>query len=68
MDGGIIKKLQEVAWDMWEHHNGVLHKQPDKYHCKLELEEANAAIEKEWDKGQQGLLIKDRFLFGKKKQ
>ena len=25
----IIKKLQEVAWDMWEHRNRVLHQQPD---------------------------------------
>ena len=62
----IIKKLQEVAWDMWEHRNGVLHKQPDKHHRRLDLEEANAAIEKEWERGQQGLLSKDRFLFRNK--
>ena len=63
----IIKKLQEVAWDMWEHRNGVLHKQPDKHRRRLDLVEANAAIEKEWERGQQGLLTKDRFLFRNKK-
>ena len=59
----LIKKLQEVAWDMWEHRNGVLHDNPDKHHRKHDLEEANAAIEEEWARGQQGLLTRDRFLF-----
>ena len=63
----IIKKLQEVAWDMWEHRNGVLHENPDKHHRKHDLEEADAAIEKEWERGPRGLLSGDRFLFRNKK-
>ena len=59
----IIKKLQDIAWDMWEHRNAVLHKDPDKHHRKIALEEANAEIEREWTRGDQGLLIQDRFLF-----
>ena len=51
---------------MWEHRNGVLHKQPDKHHCRLNLDKSSAAIEKEWERGQQGLLTKDRFLFRNK--
>ena len=62
----IIKKLQEVAWDMWEHRNGVLKGNPDKHHRKHDLAEADAAIAKEWERGDQGLLNKDRFLFRNK--
>jgi hypothetical protein len=59
----LIKKLQDIAWDMWEHRNGVLHDNPDKHHRKAALEQANADIEEEWSRGNQGLLREDLFLF-----
>ena len=62
----LIKKLQDVAWDMWDHRNSVLHNDPTRHHRKTELDEANAEIEREWTRGAQGLLAKDQFLFRSK--
>jgi hypothetical protein len=59
----LIKKLMDVSWDMWEHRNAVLHASPERHHKADELEEANAAIEKEWVRGSAGLLTQDLFLF-----
>ena len=59
----LIKKLQDIAWDMWDHRNSVLHNDPTRHHRKTELEEANADIEREWTRGAQGLLNHDQFLF-----
>lgn len=59
----LIKKLQDISWDMWEHRNGVLHDHPDKHHRKAALEQANADIELEWTRGNQGLLKEDLYLF-----
>ena len=59
----LIKKLQDVAWDMWDHRNSVLHSDPDRHHRKTELEEANTDIEKEWTRGTAGLLQQDHYLF-----
>jgi hypothetical protein len=59
----LVKKLQDIAWDMWEHRNGILHDNPDKHHRKAALEQADADIEQEWTRGNQGLLKEDLFLF-----
>ena len=59
----IIKKLQDVAWDMWDHRNSVLHNDPTRHHRKTELEEANRDIDKEWTRGATGLLKQDHYLF-----
>ena len=40
----LIKKLQEVAWDMWEHHNGILKKDPKRHKDRDPLAKADAAI------------------------
>ena len=64
----LILKLQNVAWDMWEHRNGILHEFPDRHHRKQALDEANASIAKEWIRGAQGLLKQDRFLFRNKQE
>ena len=62
----LIKKLQMVSWDMWDHRNGILHGNPDKHHRKDELSATNADIEKEWTRGAEGLLAQDQFLFRSK--
>ena len=64
----LVIKLQNVAWDMWDHRNGILHQCPDRHHRKEELEEANSLIAKEWVRGNQGLLRQDKFLFRDKKE
>ena len=64
----LIKKLQGIAWDMWEHRNGILHNEPSRHHTKGDLAEADAAIAAEWAIGDQGLLAQDRFLFRHKEE
>ena len=64
----LIKKLQEVAWDMWEHRNGILHDDPSRHHTQGQMAEADAAIEAEWATGVQGLLAQDHFLFRHKEE
>ena len=59
----LIKKLQEVAWDMWDHRNGILKKDPERHKDRDPLAKADAAIEAEWEMGDTGLMRKDRFLF-----
>jgi hypothetical protein len=59
----IIKKLQNVAWQMWQYRNGVLHDTPDRHHQRDLLEEVHGRIAAEWATGTQGLLYQDRFLF-----
>jgi hypothetical protein len=58
----IIKKLMDVAWDMWQHRNAVLHDDPNNYHTKLLIEEADLAILQEFAEGSSNLLRGDRFL------
>jgi hypothetical protein len=63
----LIKKLMGVAWDMWQHRNSVLHDDPDNYHTKLLVGEADAAILQEFAAGTTTLLPEDRFLIRSKK-
>ena len=63
----LIKKLQMVSWDMWDHRNGILHNNPDRHHRKDDLAVANREIEREWTRGAEGLLTQDQFLFRSKK-
>jgi len=64
----LIKKLTEVAWDMWQHRNTVLHDDPENYHSKLLVEEANMAILREFAEGTSTLLREDRFLLRSRKK
>jgi len=59
----IIKKLQDISWDMWDHRNGILHNDPTRHHKLTELEAANSGIADAWRRGPTGLLARDRFLF-----
>ena len=59
----LIKKLMEVAWDMWEHRNGILHADPDKHDIHDELEVLNERLREEHARGIRGLLNQDRYLF-----
>ena len=56
-----------VGWDMWQHRNSVLHDDPDNYHTKLLIGEADAAIAQEFATGSATLLREDRFLLRSKK-
>jgi hypothetical protein len=63
----LIKKLMNVAWDMWQHRNSVLHDDPENYHTKLLVSEADRAIEQEFAIGTATLLREDRFLLRSKR-
>jgi len=58
----LITKLQEVAWDMWQHRNHILHNEPHPSHHGTELEEANSQIAQEVAQGDMTLLRQDQFL------
>ena len=63
----LIKKLQDVAWDMWDHRNSVLHNNPTRHFQADEAKKAAQDIEKEWKRGVAGLLKQDHFLFRSRK-
>jgi hypothetical protein len=63
----LIKKLMNVAWDMWQYRNSVLHDDPENHHTKLLVNEANRAIEQEFSRGTTTLLREDRFLLRSKR-
>ena len=63
----LIKKLQGIVWDMWDHRNAVLANEPTRHHMRDEAQQADQAIESEWTKGDRGLLAQDRFLFHSRK-
>jgi hypothetical protein len=39
----LIKKLWSIAWDLWEHRNGILHKQ-DNLVSDAELQRTNLRV------------------------
>jgi hypothetical protein len=55
----LIQKMWEVAWNMWEHRNGILH---DKEQSII-LQSLNDTIRDEFRKGGQGLPKEARTLF-----
>ena len=60
---GLIQQLQNISWAMWDHRNGVLHKDPTRHYQRDLMDTTNQEISKEWQTGGQGLLTQDRFLF-----
>ena len=64
----LIKKLMDVAWDMWDHRNGILHKDTDGHRHAEQVMAANVSIHQEMETGAQGLLPDDKFLFQHKKE
>jgi hypothetical protein len=60
----IISKLWDIAWDMWQHRNHVIH---NTLHSKKQLEMELLGLQvNEWYKqGPEELLIRDRNLFQK---
>jgi hypothetical protein len=54
----LIQKLWEVAWNMWEHRNGILH---DKEQSII-LQCLNNTIREEFQKGGEGLPAEARAL------
>ena len=59
----LIKKMMEVAWDMWEHRNGILKADPDQHDALDKLDKLNAKLAEAFEQGVQGLLDQDRFHF-----
>jgi hypothetical protein len=57
----LIQKLWDVAWDMWEHRNGILH---DKEQSII-LQNLHNDIREEFARGNAGLTPEARTLFNK---
>jgi hypothetical protein len=55
----MIKKMWDVAWNMWEHRNGILH---DKEQSII-LQHLNTNIREEFKKGMSGLPKEAKALF-----
>ncbi len=60
----IISKLWDIAWDMWQHRNHVIHNtlHPKK---QLEMELLGLQVNEWYEQGPEELLIRDRNLFQK---
>jgi hypothetical protein len=54
----LIKKLWGVAWDMWEHRNGILHDTITPAKLR-KIAYTNIGIQEEFDTGIEGLLPRD---------
>lgn len=55
----LIRKMWQIAWDLWEHCNGYLHNKEDN----LISQEVNRQLEYEFDKGTKQLRQSTRALF-----
>ena len=55
----VLKKLQQVAWDLWEHRNNILHKSDEGIHKQL----CRKAIRKQFELGTIGLSSNSKKLF-----
>ena len=58
----LVKKSFEIAWDMWEHRNGILHGEPDRIFCLARDDDINPLIEEQFALGPNTLLARDRHL------
>jgi hypothetical protein len=54
----LIRKLWEVAWDLWEHRNGILHHKE----ASIIISQLNAEISTEF-REKESLLAPDKALF-----
>jgi hypothetical protein len=57
----LIKKLWEVAWDLWEHRNGILHDQNNVVSDKA-ISVLNQQIRSQYHQLQVGILEFDQYL------
>ena len=62
------KKLMEVAWDMWDHRNSILHHTSDNFHIKMVEVDVDLAIAREFRKGKRQVLKRDKELFKGKRR
>jgi hypothetical protein len=58
----LIPKIWQVAWDQWEHRNGILHNSENLI-SQAESEMIASRVQMELETGIQGLLQDDRYLF-----
>jgi hypothetical protein len=59
----LVRKLWDVAWDQWEHRNGVLHARDTASTHQLLSQDTDAAIIREYRKGQGHLPRSYSHLF-----
>jgi hypothetical protein len=56
----LIKKLWDIAWDFWEHRNGIIHSKE----TGLLIITLNAEIQEQFQIGIAGIMRSTRPLFG----
>jgi hypothetical protein len=56
-----IQKLWQVAWDLWEHWNGILHNQSNIV-TEEEVSKLNQTVQNLYFDNRQCLLQQDRYL------
>ena len=64
----LIKKLMDVAWDMWDHRNSVLHNDETNFQRRMQHEEANTIINREFNQGKMELLRADKWLLTSRRE
>jgi Reverse transcriptase (RNA-dependent DNA polymerase) len=61
----LIQKLWQVAWDQWEHRNGILHKKEERKVHELLSRETDRALRTEYTRGMDGLPSNNAHFFSK---
>jgi hypothetical protein len=56
--GAIIKKLWDIAWDLWEHRNGILHGKE----CAILSDATDKKVKELWEDPDQTKLLNVLFL------
>jgi hypothetical protein len=59
----LIRKLWTVAWDQWQHRNGILHDRDSTQQHKLLSHDTDRLISRQFAMGVQGLPSNNHFLF-----
>lgn len=58
----VQRKIWQIAWEMWEHRNSVLHNNDASTH-RIDAEELTSEIRDEHQRGSVGLSFRHRYLF-----
>ena len=58
----LLKKCMEVAWDQWQHRNGILHDKEKKGNEIQQQQRTEALVREEFEKGTDGLPETERLM------
>ena len=58
----LITKVWEVAWDQWQHRNGIAHEETED-EFRFDMDENDGLIQDEYIRGSRTLPARERHLF-----